>query len=76
MGLTSIEISSPGAAELLRLGRKRTTDPWEITSPINWPANDFAVKRIIHELEFLKHESSFRVEDLKKNGQSLDDYGL
>ncbi len=76
VGLTSIEISSPGAAEMLRLGRKRTTDPWEITAPINWPANDFAVKRIIHELEFLNHESSFRVEDLKKSGQSLDDYGL
>ncbi len=76
VGLTSIEISSPGVSEVLRLGRTRTTDPWEITSPINWPANDFAVKRIISDLEFLKHESSFRVQDLKKSGQSLDDYGL
>ena len=76
VGLTSIEISSPGTTEVLRLGRKKTSDPWEITSPINWPANDFAVKRIISDLEFLKHETSFRVQDLKKNGQSLDDYGL
>jgi hypothetical protein len=76
VGLTTIEIKSPASGDILRLGRKRSTDAWEITAPINWPANDFAVKRIIHELEFLKHETSFLVKDLKKSGQSLSDYGL
>ncbi len=76
VGLTAIEIKNTASGDVLRLGRDRTSDPWSITAPINWPANDFAVKRIIHELEFLENETSFRVKDLAKNGQSLAEYGL
>ncbi len=76
VGLTGIEIKNTASGDVLRLGRDKTTDPWSITAPINWPANDFAVKRIIHELEFLENETSFRVKDLAKNGQTLAEYGL
>lgn len=76
VGLTAIEIKNTANGDVLRLGRDKTSDPWSITAPINWPANDFAVKRIVHELEFLENETSFRVKDLKKNGQSLSEYGL
>ena len=76
VGLISIEIKNTASGESLRLSRDKTTDPWSIVSPINWPANEFAVNRIIHELVFLENETSFRVKDLKKNGQSLDEYGL
>lgn len=51
-------------------------DGWFITKPIEWPANPNAVSRIINDLQFLEHETSFNVSDLAKNGQSLADYGL
>lgn len=51
-------------------------DAWFITKPLEWPANPNAVSRIINELQFLEHETSFQVRDLEKNGQSLKDYGL
>ncbi|MFA6288817.1 MAG: DUF4340 domain-containing protein [Opitutaceae bacterium] len=76
VGLTAIEIKNTASGDVLRLGRDKTTDPWSITAPINWPANDFAVQRIIHELQFLENETSFRVKDLAKNGQTLAEYGL
>ncbi|HTJ79160.1 MAG TPA: DUF4340 domain-containing protein [Rariglobus sp.] len=76
VGLVSIEIKNTASGDTLKLARDKTTDPWSIITPINWPANDFAVKRIIHELEFLENETSFHVKDLHKNGQSLAEYGL
>ena len=76
VGLTAIEIKNTASGDVLRLGRDKTSDPWSITSPINWPANDYAVQRIIHELLYLENETSFLVKDLKKNGQSLSEYGL
>jgi len=54
----------------------KRNDGWFITKPIEWPANPNAVSRIINELQFLEHETSFLVSDLAKNGQSLADYGL
>ena len=76
VGINSLEITSAGIDRKIRLERAGDNTPWELKAPINWPANDFAVRRIIHELEFLETESSFPVADLKKNGQDLADYGL
>jgi hypothetical protein len=47
-----------------------------LTSPVAWPANEFAVKNIITELEYLRAETSFAVQDLALSGQTLADYGL
>ena len=58
----------------IRLERKNET--WLLTAPLNWPANDFAVRRILTALQFLEHETSFPVTDLARNGQTLADYGL
>ena len=55
---------------------QRTGEDWALTEPIDWPANPHAVSRIVNELQFLEHETSFTVRDLGKNGQSLADYGL
>ncbi len=74
--LNSLEISVSGNDRKIRLERASETAPWELKSPINWPANDFAVRRIIHELEFLESETSFPVDGLEKSGRSLADYGL
>lgn len=49
---------------------------WKITSPIEWPANLFAIQRIITQLQFLTHEARFSIEEITKTGQSLADYGL
>jgi hypothetical protein len=76
IGMNSLEITSSGQDRVIRLERASDNAPWELKAPINWPANDFAVRRIIHELEFLDAETSFAVEGLADNGQSLADYGL
>jgi len=49
---------------------------WQIKAPIQWPANLFAVNRILQQLEFLEKETSFRTGDLARTGQTLDQYGL
>ena len=49
---------------------------WWLTQPYEWPANPNAVSRIINDLQFLEHETSFAVADLPKTGQTLADYGL
>jgi hypothetical protein len=54
----------------------RRGDTWFVTQPIEWPANPYAVSRIVNELQLLEHVTSFAVDDLAKNGQSLADYGL
>ena len=55
---------------------ERRGEAWFLSTPLDWPANDFAVRRILNELQFLENETSFPVADLARNGQSLADYGL
>ena len=64
--------SVPGASFSL----ERRGDAWFLTKPVEWPANPNAVSRILNELQFLEHETSFSTRDLEKNGQKLADYGL
>lgn len=49
---------------------------WWLTQPFEWPANRNAIDHVLHELQFLEHETSFAVADLAKSGQSLADFGL
>ena len=63
-----------GATTLYSL--KRNGEAWQLTTPLDWPANSATVSRIVNELQFLDHETAFAVADLKANGQSLADYGL
>jgi len=76
IGMTSLEITAAGKTGKIRFERASETAPWEIKAPIDWPANDFAIRRIVQELQFLEPQTSFDVEGLAKNGQSLADYGL
>jgi hypothetical protein len=71
--IRTLRITGP---DLPAISLKRTGDDWSLTEPIDWPANPHAVSRIVNELQFLEHETSFSVRDLEKNGQSLADYGL
>jgi hypothetical protein len=72
--LQFLEITGPTLAAPVRLVRQG--EAWNLTSPLDWPANPHAVLRIANELKLLEHEASFAVEDLATNGQSLADYGL
>lgn len=55
---------------------ERQNGQWKIISPIEWPANLFAIQRIITQLQFLIHEARFSIDELEATGQSLEDYGL
>ena len=49
---------------------------WRIVSPIDWPANLYAVNRIRNQLDFLSKETSFDLSEMKKYGHTLAEYGL
>jgi hypothetical protein len=65
-----------GTAPGTSFSLERRGDAWFMTKPVEWPANPDAVSRIINELQFLEHKTSFPTKDLEKNGQKLADYGL
>lgn len=50
---------------------------WNMRSPMQWPANPFAVERILRQLAFLQWKTSFsRAEVEKMGGNGLAAYGL
>ena len=72
INIQSLEIATGGrTVRLVKRG-----EAWALTQPFDWPANPFAVSRILTTLQNLQHETSFAVADLAKNGQSLANYGL
>jgi hypothetical protein len=55
---------------------RRPDSSWWLTQPYEWPADAYAVNRMLGELQFLEHDTSFSVADLLKSGRTLDEYGL
>lgn len=55
---------------------ERTGSAWNISEPMQWSANYFAINRILNQLQFLEEEASFPVDEIEKTGQTLADYGL
>jgi hypothetical protein len=72
--IRSLEVTGSAPGSSFRMERRG--DTWYLTKPVEWPANPNAVNRILNELQFLEHETSFSTRDLEKNGQKLADYGL
>lgn len=76
--LSALEIATPGEGDTppatVRLVRRG--ESWSLAAPLDWPANDFAVRSMLSALQFLEHETSFPVSDLAANGQTLAAYGL
>lgn len=72
--IRSLDVTGPTPSTSYSLERRG--DSWIITKPVEWPANADAVGRIINELQFMEHVTSFSTRDLEKNGQKLSDYGL
>lgn len=71
---TRIELSGKGLDTSRILERKGSS--WRIIQPIQWPANYFAINRILNQLQFLEEEASFSIDEIERTGQSLNDYGL
>ncbi|MCB1120044.1 MAG: DUF4340 domain-containing protein [Verrucomicrobiae bacterium] len=55
---------------------KKVENRWVLTSPIEWPANFFAVSRILNQITFLEKETSFSVREVEAAGRDLASYGL
>lgn len=72
--IQTLTIRDVAGETLIQLERR--TDKWLITQPITWPANEFSVRSIINELQFLRPNATFLVADLPKSGQTLADFGL
>ncbi len=49
---------------------------WMLTEPYNWPANAFAVERILTQLQFLDTKVSFGVDRPSQTGSTLAEFGL
>ncbi|MEY2881112.1 MAG: hypothetical protein RLZZ15_3492, partial [Verrucomicrobiota bacterium] len=69
--IRSLEFTGPDSYRLERRG-----ETWWLTKPLEWPANPFAVKSIIADIQLLEHETLFSAAALAANKQSLADYGL
>lgn len=69
-----ISISGPELKESRVL--VRTGSNWSIEQPLAWPANYFAVNRILNQLQFLEEQAAFSLAEIKRTDQSLSDYGL
>ena len=61
-------------ANRLVLEKQNTT--WQVTDPYRWPANIWAVQRLLDELRFISRERSFSLEEIKTAGNGLESYGL
>jgi len=55
---------------------KKVENSWILRSPIEWPANFFAVSRILNQITFLEKETSFSVAKSEAAGRNLASYGL
>ena len=72
--IQSLEIATAGATTPIKI--ERTNETWSLSSPLQWPANEFAVSRIISELQQLHPYATFSITELTQTGQTLADFGL
>lgn len=74
VGIDTISIQNNATGQAITL--EYTDKRWMLREPYAWPANEFAVERILTELRFLERISSFETDVVSNSGVSLDDYGL
>lgn len=73
---TRISFESASGQPIHTLERKTSGLGWTLLEPIRWPANEFAVNRLLDQLRLLEPETHFTLEALRDAGQTLQDYGL
>lgn len=69
-----IHIHGSGLKEARVLRREGSS--WFLESPVSWPANYFAVNRMLNQLHFLEEQVAFPVDEVQRTGQSIGDFGL
>jgi len=69
-----LAIRNPDESSLVEL--KKRDEAWFLVEPYLWPANAFAIDRILEQLRFLESETAFDVAMLEQAEASLADYGL
>ncbi len=74
VGIDHFSALNNGSGE--RISFELRNKRWMLTEPYEWPANEFAVERILTELRFLERVSSFDTSIVSSTGVSLRDYGL
>lgn len=74
VGIDYLSIESNTTGQKISLQYKNNR--WMITEPYLWPANEFAVQRILTEMRFLERISSFETNVISSSGVALPDYGL
>ena len=72
--LESLSISSSQLDAEITLNKEGSS--WILKEPISWPANDFAVNQIIHQLNLIKETLAFSIDEIEQTKQTLADYGL
>lgn len=72
--LDSLSLAGPGIAEPWSL--QRVDGAWRLVDPVSWPANPFAVDRLLSAVQFLEVQARFRQAEIEETGRSLADYGL
>lgn len=71
---TTLEVKGLGLEQPYSLSR--VENDWTLKTPIEWPANAFAVRRMISQLESTSAAVRFPVSDIEARNQSLEDFGL
>lgn len=69
-----LRISDNSKSRALTLEKQE--DRWMLTEPFRWPANAFAVERILTQLQFLDTKVTFSTDRLGQAGSNLAEYGL
>ncbi|MFP6886508.1 MAG: DUF4340 domain-containing protein, partial [Opitutales bacterium] len=49
---------------------------WNLTTPVKWPAAEYAVSRVAGRLRHIEARRLFSIEEIEEEGESLADYGL
>jgi len=70
--LAKIELTDAGQKLVL----EKRSSAWRISAPIEWPANLWAVQRLLDEIRFIDGDKGFATAETKAAGGSLATYGL
>ncbi len=74
-GVDNIQISSPRTGNAWELQRMDDAS-WNVTQPVHWKANPFAVQQLLFQLKALSWLHKFPTDSLETAGQSLQSYDL
>ncbi|HXG47953.1 MAG TPA: DUF4340 domain-containing protein [Methylomirabilota bacterium] len=79
--LVSLAAAEATAVQIKRTNRlmlwvERTNAGWQLTVPLNYPAQPFAVEGFLKRLETLASRTFIPLEEIKANRRTLADFGL